>query len=156
MDSYPMTPAGLKALETELKHILGVVRPANVKSIEEALDHGDLKENAEYKYAKEQQSMIAGRMEYLEDRIARSEVIDPATLSGDRIVFGAKVTIEDLDNEELLTYRIVGEDESNIDDGTISITSPIARGLIRQEVGDEVRIRTPKGSRLFQIAEIEF
>ena len=156
MDKYPMTPAGLKTLEAELKHILSVVRPANVKTIEEALDHGDLKENAEYKYAKEQQSMIAGRIEHLEDRIARAEVIDPSTLSGDRVVFGAKVTIEDLDTEEILIYRIVGEDESNLDQGTISVTSPIARGLIRKEVGDEVNIRTPKGSRIFQIAEIEF
>ena len=156
MDKYPMTPPGLKKLEAELKKLREVDRPANVKAIEEARAHGDLSENAEYKFAKEQQSLIAGRIEYLEDRISRAEVIDPAKLSGDRVVFGAVVHIEDLDTDEQIAYRIVGEDEANIDKGTISITSPIARGLIRKEVGDRVTIRTPSGIRKFEIFDVEF
>jgi len=153
---YPMTPAGLKALEAELKKLREVDRPANVKAIEEAREQGDLAENAEYKYAKEQQGLIAGRMEHLEERISRAEVIDPKKLSGDRVVFGAKVHLENLDTGEQVAYRIVGEDEADIEQGTISITSPIARGLIKKEVGDRANIRTPAGLRSFEIFDIEF
>lgn len=156
MDRYPMTPDGHKKLNEELKHLREVDRPANVKAIEEALAHGDLKENAEYKAAKEQQSLIAGRIEYLEDRISRAEIIDPAKLSGERVVFGAKVTMENLDTEEEVTYRIVGEDEADLDVGTISITSPIARGLIRKEIGDMATIATPSGPKKFEIVDVEF
>jgi len=156
MTKYPMTPAGLKKLEKELKKLKEVDRPANVKAIEEARALGDLSENAEYKYAKEQQSLIASRIEYLEDRISRSEVIDPTTLSGERVVFGAKVTLEDLDVGDTVTYRLVGEDEADADHGLISITSPIARGLIRHEVGDEVTIKTPRGPRRFEITDLAF
>ena len=156
MDRYPMTPDGQKKLTAELKHLREVDRPANVKAIEEALAHGDLKENAEYKAAKEQQSIIAGRIEYLEDRISRAEIIDPTKLSGDRIVFGARVTMENLATEEEVTYRIIGEDEANLDSGTISITSPIARGLIGKEVGDIAVIGTPSGPKKFEIVDVEF
>ena len=156
MDKYPMTPTGLEKLKNELKRLVEVDRPANVKAIEEAREHGDLTENAEYKAAKEQQSLIASRMEYLEDRIARAEVIEPSKLTGDRVVFGAKVTLEDLDTAQEKSYRIVGEDEAKIEDGTISITSPIARSLIRKEVGDEVTVGTPAGPRKFEIIDIEF
>jgi len=156
MDKYPMTPAGLKKLEAELKKLREVDRPANVKAIEEARAHGDLSENAEYKYAKEQQSLIASRMEYVEDRISGAQVIDPKQLSGDRVVFGAKVTLENLDTGDMVTYRIVGEDETDIDRGHISVTSPIARGLIRHEIGDEVTIKTPAGLRAFEISDLEF
>ncbi len=156
MEKFPITPAGHKKLEVELRKIREVDRPANVKAIEEAREHGDLSENAEYKAAKEQQSLIAGRIEHLEDRISRANIIDPSKLSGDRVVFGAKVTIENLDNEEEKTYRIVGEDEADLESGTISITSPIARGLISKEVGDEVTIRTPAGLRKFEISDVEF
>ena len=156
MDRYPMTPTGHKKLTAELKKLREVDRPANVKAIEEALAHGDLSENAEYKYAKEQQALIAGRIEYVEDRIARAEVIDPAKLSGDRIVFGAKVTVENLDNDEEKTFRIVGEDEANLESGSISVSSPMARGLIGKEVGDRVQISTPSGLRKFEIVDVEF
>ena len=156
MDKYPMTPAGLKKLEAELKKLREVDRPANVKAIEEARSHGDLTENAEYAYAKEQQSLITARMEYLEDRISGAQVIDPKSLSGDRVVFGAKVTLENLDTGDIVTYRIVGEDETDIDRGHISVTSPIARGLIRHEIGDEVNIKTPAGMRAFEISDVEF
>lgn len=156
MTTYPMTPQGLKRLEIELKKLKEVDRPANVKAIEEAIALGDLSENAEYKFAKEQQSLIASRIEYLGDRISRSEVIDPSKLSGERVVFGAKVTLEDLDSSETVTYRIVGEDEADADNGLLSIVSPIARGLIRHEVGDEVTIKTPRGLRKFEISDLEF
>jgi len=156
MDRYPMTPAGLKKLETELKRLREVDRPANIQAIEEARAHGDLSENAEYKFAKERQSFIAGRIEYLEDRISRSEVIDLARLKGDRVSFGALVSLEDLDSGEEKTYRIVGEDEADLDAGTISVTSPIARGLIGKEQGDEVAISTPAGPRKFEISSVEF
>ena len=156
MDRYPMTPPGLKKMEVELKKLREVDRPANVKDIEEAREHGDLSENAEYKAAKEQQSLIAGRLEYLEDRISRANVIDPSKLSGDRVVFGAKVSLENLDTEEETIYRIVGDDEADIEKGTISISSPIARGLIGKEVGDQVKVVTPAGSRKFEITDLEF
>lgn len=156
MERYPMTPKGHKQLTAELKNLREVERPANVKAIEEARAHGDLSENAEYKYAKEQQSLIAGRIEYLEDRLSRAEVIDPSKLSGETVVFGAKVTLENMSTEEEVVYRIVGEDESDLAEGTISISSPIARGLIRKEEGDQVTIATPAGPRKFEIVSVEF
>ena len=156
MNSYPMTPAGLKKLEAELKKLREVDRPANVKAIAEARAHGDLSENAEYKYAKEQQSLISGRIEYLEDRISRANVLDPAKISGDRVVFGAKVTLQNLDSEEEITYRIIGEDEADIEAGSVSISSPLARGLIGKEIGDTVTIRTPSGAKQFEIVGLDF
>jgi transcription elongation factor GreA len=156
MDRYPMTPAGLKKMEAELKKIRETDRPANVRAIETAREHGDLSENAEYKAAKEEQSLIAGRLEYLEDRISRANVIDPSKLSGDRVVFGAKVSLENLDTEEETIYRIVGDGEANIEVGTISISSPIARGLIGKEIGDQVTVVTPAGPRKFEIVDVEF
>ncbi len=156
MEKYPITPTGLNKLKDELKRLREVDRPENVKAIEEAREHGDLSENAEYKFAKEQQSLISGRIQYLEDRISGANVIDPSKLSGDRVVFGAKVTMENLDSAEETVYRIVGEDEADIESGTISITSPIARGLISKEVGDEVAIGTPAGPRKFEIVDVEF
>lgn len=156
MDRYPMTLVGKRKLEVELKQLRQVARPANVKAIEEALAHGDLSENAEYHAAKEQQSLIVGRIEYLGDRISRAEVIDISKLSGDKVVFGAKVTMENIDSGEETAYRIVGDDEANIDEGTVSISSPLARALIRHEVGDEVTIRTPSGKRVVEITDVEF
>ena len=156
MDKYPMTPEGHDRLQAELRKLREIDRPENVKAIEDARAHGDLSENAEYKFAKEQQSIIAGRIEYLEDRISRADVIDPARLKGDRVLFGAKVVLENLETGEIVTYRIVGEDEASIDDGTISVTSPIARGLIRREAGDQVTIRTPAGPRRYEISEVAF
>jgi transcription elongation factor GreA len=156
MIKYPMTPEGHKRLESELKKLKEVDRPVNVKAIEDARAHGDLSENAEYKFAKEQQSIIAGRIEYLEDRISRADVIDPARLSGDRVLFGAKVVLENLETGEIVHYRIVGEDEASIDHGTISVTSPIARGIIRREIGDQVTVQTPSGPRRFEISDVAF
>ena len=150
MDKYPMTPAGLKTLEAELKKIKEVDRPANVKAIEEARAHGDLSENAEYKYAKEQQSFIATRINYLEDRISSAEVIDPSKLSGDKVVFGAKVTLEDLERGTEKVYRIVGEDEADPSAGTLSYVSPVAQALMGKQVGDVVEA----GAAEAEIAEI--
>jgi len=152
----PMTPFGLRKLKKELKHIREVQKPENVKAIEEAREHGDLSENAEYKYAKEQQAFISGRENELESLISLAEVIDPATLSGDRVVFGATVTLLNLDTDEETTYTLVGEVESDVSEGRISITSPIARGLIGRREGDDVTIETPNGTREFEILEVEF
>ena len=156
MERYPMTLTGKRNLERELKELREVKRPANVKAIEEARAHGDLSENAEYHAAKEEQALIAGRIDYLGARISKAEVIDISKLSGDRVVFGAKVSFENLDSGEETTYRIVGDDESNIDEGTISVSSPIARALIRREVGDEVIIKTPSGNKKVEITDVEF
>jgi transcription elongation factor GreA len=151
-----MTPAGKRKLEAELKNLKEVARPANVKAIEEAIAQGDLSENAEYKFAKEQQGLIAGRIEYLEDRISGAEVIDPTKLSGAKVLFGATVTLEDLDSGDTVHYRIVGEDEADIEAGDISVSSPVSRALIGHEAGDEVKVKTPKGLRSFEILKVAF
>ncbi len=142
-DKYPMTPTGYRALKDELKRYKEVERPANVKAIEIARGHGDLKENADYSAAKERQSFIEGRIRDLEAKIAFADVIDPAKLSGDRVVFGATITALDTETSEKQTYRIVGEDEADIKAGTISVTAPVARAMIGREVGDTVRVKTP-------------
>lgn len=156
VERKPMTPFGHRKLKEELKDLRENLKPANVRAIEEARAHGDLSENAEYKYAKEQQSFIAGREAILEALLSTAEVIDPATLSGDRVVFGATVTLLDLETEEEIAYTLVGEHESDVSQGRISVTSPIARGIIGRRAGDEVNIRTPKGQRDFEIVSVEF
>ncbi len=155
-DKYPMTPTGYRALKDELKRYKEVERPANVKAIEIARGHGDLKENADYSAAKERQSFIEGRIRDLEAKIAFADVIDPAKLSGDRVVFGATITALDTETSEKQTYRIVGEDEADIKAGTISVTAPVARAMIGREVGDTVRVKTPKGIRELEIVEVKF
>lgn len=151
-----MTRAGCEALKRELKHLKSVERPANVKAIEVAREHGDLRENADYHAAKEKQSHLAGRVEYLEDRLARADIIDVTKLSGDRVVFGATVKLEDSESGAKVQYIIVGEVEADLKKGRISITSPIARGLIGREVGDSVKIKTPGGEREYDILEVVF
>ena len=153
---FPMTPKGLAALRAELKNIREVERPQNVADIEEARAHGDLSENAEYHAAKERQGFLDARMKELEAKISLAEVIDPNTLSGDRVVFGATVTVMDLDTEEESTYTIVGDDEADIKKGMISISSPIARALIGKEVGDEFKFKTPGGVREMELADVVF
>ena len=155
-DSIPMTKAGAEALKRELKHIKSVERPKNVQDISTARDHGDLRENAEFHAAKEKQSHLAGRIELIEDRLARAEIIDVTKLSGDRVVFGATVKLQDVDSEAKVTYLIVGEMEADLKKGRIGITSPLARGLIGREVGDEVKIRTPGGEKAYEILSVEF
>jgi transcription elongation factor GreA len=155
-DKVPMTKSGLVKLKDELKRLKSVERPQNVRDIEEARAHGDLSENAEYHAAKERQSHINGRIEQVEDWISRAEVIDVTKIKGDRVVFGATVTLSDTETEKEVTYRIVGELEADIKKGLISVTSPIARGLIGREVGDEVKIQVPGGAREYEITDLKF
>lgn len=152
----PMTPRGYEALKQELQRLKSVERPANIKDIEEAIAHGDLSENAEYHAAKEKQSHIAGRMAMLDDRIARAQVIDTTDQVPDKVRFGATVRLADIEGDEEVTYTILGEDEADAREGRISVTSPVARALMNREVGDEVRVKVPKGVREFEILEIRF
>jgi transcription elongation factor GreA len=157
VDTFPMTAAGLSSLRAQLKHIRGKERSKNVAEIEAALEHGDLKENAEYHAAKERQAALDGRMKYLEQRISRANVIDPMAMVGsDRVAFGATVTLVDMDSDEEKTYALVGEDEADADRGRISITSPLARGLVGKHAGDDAAIRLPKGVVEFEVVKIEY
>lgn len=155
MEKIPMTRAGHTALETELKLLKSVERPAIIKAIAEAREHGDLSENAEYHSAREKQSFIEGRIKELEGVISLSEVIDPKKLSG-AIKFGATVTLVDEDTDEEKTWQIVGEHEANIEKGLLNIRSPIARALIGKEEGDSVEVRTPGGEKAYEVLKIEY
>ena len=155
-DRIPMTPRGQRKLRDELKRLREVERPKNVQDIEIARGHGDLSENAEYHAAKERQSFLEGRIRELEGTIALSEVIDPAKLSGSRIVFGATVRLADADSGEEVVYRIVGDHEGDIKAGRIAISAPLARALIGREQGDTVSLRTGKGPREYQVQEVTF
>lgn len=154
-DRVPVTPRGLQLLREELKR-LKEERPKNVQDIEEARAHGDLRENAEFAAAKERQAFLEGRTREIEGLIALSEVIDPAKLSGSRVVFGATVKLADAESGDEVTYSIVGDHEGDIKAGRISISAPLARVLIGREVGDTVTLRTGKGSREYQIAGVTF
>ena len=151
-----MTAAGYNRLQEELKHLKAVERPNVIKAIAEAREHGDLSENAEYTAARERQSFIEGRVAELEDKISRAEVIDPAKLSGNSVKFGATVTLADEDTDEEITYQIVGQDESDIKNGLLSIQAPLARALINKAVGDSVEVSTPGGSKVYEIVTVDF
>jgi transcription elongation factor GreA len=151
-----MTPSGLVRLKEELKRLKGVERPRIVKEIAEARSHGDLSENAEYHAAKEKQSHVEGRLMQVEHWIASAEVIDVTKHAGDRVIFGATVTLEDSDSGDEVRYRIVGELEADLKQGKISVTSPIARALIGRIEGDAVTVQTPGGAREYEIQLIEF
>jgi len=155
-DIYPMTPAGLELLKAESKQIREVERPANVKEIEEALEHGDLRENAEYHAAKERQAELDARLRFCEYRIGRAQVIDPAQVKASKVAFGASVTVLDLDTDEELAYTIVGEHEADVDEGRVSILSPIARALLGKDIGDTITLRLPKGDRELEVVRIEY
>ena len=155
-DRIPMTPRGVKKLREELKRLREVERPKNVEDIEIARAHGDLKENAEYHAAAVRQSFIEGRSRESDSILALSEVIDPAKLSGERVVFGATVKLVDTDSGEETTYSIVGDHEGDIKEGRISISAPLARAMIGREKGDTVVLRTTKGSREYQIQDVQF
>ncbi len=155
MDKIPMTHGGFKSLEAELKHLKSVERPAIIRAIAEAREHGDLSENAEYHSAKEKQSFIEGRVKELEGVISLAEVIDPAKLSG-TIKFGATVTLVDEDTDEEKTWQIVGEHEASIENGLLNIKSPIARALIGKDEGDSVEVHTPGGDRSYEVLKIEY
>ncbi len=155
MDKIPMTPTGHAALETELKHLKSVERPAIIAAIAEAREHGDLSENAEYHSAREKQSFIEGRIKELEGVLSLSDVINPAKLSG-AIKFGATVTVVDEDTDEEKTWQIVGEHEASIEKGLLNIRSPIARALIGKEEGDSVEVRTPGGQKSYEVLTIAY
>ena len=151
-----MTPEGNGRLREELKNLKEVERPKISREIGIARDHGDLSENAEYHAAKDRQGWIEARIKDLEDKLARAEIIDPTKLSGSKVAFGATVKLSNIETEEETVYRLVGADEANLDQGSISITSPLARALIGREVGDEVKVRMPAGERLYEILEVEY
>ncbi len=151
-----MTAEGYNRLEEELRHLKSVERPAVIRAIAEARDHGDISENAEYHAARERQSFIEGRVAELEDKIARAEVIDVSKLSGKEIKFGATVTLLDEDTDEKASYQIVGQDEADIGARRLSVTSPLARALIGKHVGDAIEVTTPGGSKSYEITRIAF
>lgn len=151
-----ITLRGKKKLEDELKRLLSVERPSVIKAIEEARAHGDLSENAEYSAAKERQSFIEGRIGEISGKIAVADVIDPATIKTDKVVFGATVTVMNLDTDKKTKYQLVGEDEANVASGLISVMSPIARGLIGKKIGDVVTVKTPGGEVDYEILELEY
>jgi transcription elongation factor GreA len=156
IEKIPMTAAGYQRLQTELQHLKVVERPSIIQAISEARLHGDLSENAEYHTARERQGFIEGRIAELENKLPRVEVIDVLKVKGDRIVFGATVTLIDVDTDKESIYQIVGDDESNIDQGLLSISAPLARGLIGKSEGDEIEVVTPNGSKAYEILKVEF
>ena len=155
-EKFPMTPAGHAWMKAQVKKLKEVDRPAVAKAIEIARGHGDLSENADYDAAKEEQGMIEARIREYETKLALSQVIDPTSLSGDRVKFGATVTFEDVDTEEQNTYTIVGAHEADIKLGRISVSAPVARALIGKAIGDEVSVRTPKGTRVVEIQDVKW
>ncbi len=156
MEKIPMTAAGHAALEEELKTLKGDERPAVIKAIAEAREHGDLSENAEYHAARERQSFIEGRIMELEGVLGAAEVIDPATISGDTIRFGATVVVYDEDADKDITYQIVGSHEADIQGGKLPITSPLAKGLIGKTVGDTLEIIAPGGDKSYEVVDVKF
>ncbi len=156
MERLPITAGGHANLEVELKDLKGRARPAVIQAIATAREHGDLSENAEYSAAKEQQSLIEGRIAELEDKLGRSEIIDVAAITGAQIKFGATVLLVDEDTDEETTYQIVGEDESNIEKGLLSLSAPLARALINKEQGDSIEVTTPGGSKAYEVLNVKF
>ena len=155
-ERVPMTRQGYDKLEADLRELKTVDRPQIVKEIEVARAHGDISENAEFHAAKERQSHIEGRIRQLEDKLARAQVIDPTGPTPDSVRFGVTVVLLDIETEDEVTYTLVGEDESDIAKGLLSISSPIARALLGKAVDDVVRVQVPKGTREFEVREIRF
>lgn len=157
MSKTPMTARGAERLREELNELKGVARPRVIAAIAEARAHGDLKENAEYHAAREQQGFIEGRIQEIEAKLSNAQIIDPATLNaGGKVVFGATVVLLDMDSEEEVTYQIVGEDEADIKERRISVTSPVARALIGKEEGDIAQVQAPGGIREYEVVEVRY
>ena len=156
MDKLPITYQGFEKLEIELKNLKSVERPNVIKSIAEAREHGDLSENAEYHAAKEKQSFIEGRIADLENKISRAEVIDTKKLKSDKIIFGATVTLGDLESKKNIIYQIVGTEEADVENGKISISSPLARALLGKKVDETIEVYSPGGSKEYEIENIKF
>jgi transcription elongation factor GreA len=155
-ERVPMTPRGYTLLEAELKRLKSVERPQNVKEIEAARAHGDISENAEFEAAKERQAQLEARIRVVEDRLARAQVIDATGQSPDAVRFGATVLLMDVESGDEIRYTIVGEDESDVANGLISLSSPVARALMGKPVDEVVRVQVPRGVREFEIREIRF
>lgn len=156
MSKLPITPEGFNKLSKELENLIGVVRPQVIADIAEARSHGDLSENAEYDAAKERQGMVEARIRFLKSRVPQYQIIDPKTLAGDTVTFGAIVTIIDSESEKEETWQIVGEDEADLKEKRINIGSPLGRALIGKKVGDTIEIRTPKGVRECELLHLRF
>ena len=156
MEKFPITNKGFEKLETELKLLKSTERPNVIKAIAEARAHGDLSENAEYHAAKEKQSFIEGRIADLENKISRAEVINTRVLSGDKIIFGATVTLGQVGRKKNIVYQIVGTEEADVENGKISVSSPLARALLGKKIDDMVEVLSPGGSKEYEIENIEF
>ncbi len=156
MEKFPITNKGFEKLETELKFLKSSERPSVIKAIAEARAHGDLSENAEYHAAKEKQSFIEGRIADLENKISRAEVINTEVLSGDKIIFGATVTLGEVGRKKNMIYQIVGTEEADVENGKISVSSPLARALLGKKIDDLVEVSSPGGSKEYEIENIEF
>lgn len=155
-DRQPMTLAGKAKLETELKNLIQVERPNVIKAIEEARGHGDISENADYDAAKDRQALIEGRIAEIQAKLANAEVVDTSSLKSGTIIFGATVELQDCETDEKVKYQIVGEDESDVKHGKISIFSPIARSLIGKKKGDIIEFKSPKGEKEFEVLNFYF
>jgi transcription elongation factor GreA len=156
MEKIPMTAGGYARLEEELKRLKNDDRPAIIRAIAEARAHGDLSENAEYHAAKERQGFIESRVIELEDKLRRAQVIDPKSLKGDKVKFGATVKVVDADTDQETCYQIVGPDEADIKNGLLSISAPLARALIGRGEGDTVEVNTPGGGKSYEVLSVEF
>ncbi len=157
MNKTPMTVRGAERLRDELNELKSVARPRVIEAIAEARAHGDLKENAEYHAAREQQGFIEGRIQEIEGKLSNAQIIDPSALNaGGKVVFGVTVVLVEMDTEDEVTYQIVGEDEADIKQGRISVTSPVARALIGKEEGDIAQVQAPGGLREYEIVEVRY
>ena len=154
--TLPLTVRGKEMLAEELKRLIHQDRPEVIKQIEEARSHGDLSENAEYDAAKEKQALVEGRIQDIQSKLAGAEIVDPAKIESDTVVFGAKVKMLDYDSDAEVTYQIVGVDEADVKNGYISILSPIARALIGKKVGDVAVVASPKGEKEYEVLELIF
>jgi transcription elongation factor GreA len=155
-EKVPMTPEGQARLREELKRLKEVELPQVVKDIGTAREHGDLSENAEWHAARERQGMIVARITYIEQSLSRAEVIDPSKIQSTKVQFGARLVLSNAENGEEVRYQIVGPDEANIEEGRISVASPLARAMLGHEVGDEVKVKLPAGQRVYEILEISY
>jgi transcription elongation factor GreA len=156
LQKFPMTAPGLLRLETELRMLKSQERPAVIRAIAEARSHGDLSENAEYDAARERQSFIEGRIAELEEVTSSAEVIDPSTLSGDRVKFGAHVSVVDEETDKAMTYQIVGVHEADIKHARLSVSSPLAKALIGKRIGESISVPAPGGDRTYEIMDVKF
>jgi len=156
MNKVPISADGYNRLQEELKRLKSIERPAIIRQIAEAREHGDLSENAEYHAARERQSFIEGRLMELEDKIARAEIIDVSKLSGNAVKFGATVSLADEETDEEQTFQIVGQDEADVSAGRLSVTSPLARALIGKTIGESVEVTTPRGAKSYEVVKVKF